>query len=178
MTDVTLGNVILSYPNLWTPKAAKGSDNPKFSATFILPADFDKTDLKAAVEEAKVAKWGTNIPQNLKSQIKKVDGGIYDGYWCVTSNTSPEYPPQVVDANVNPILDKTQIFAGCTVNVSLGVFGYDVASKGVAFGLNHVQLVSNVNVTRLDGSKQAKDVFKKIEGAPPPVAEVGEEGSF
>lgn len=168
--SVVIENAILSYPNLFAPKCPKGSTTPKYSATFILPEGYDTTEIKAAIAQAKADKWAGNVPGELKSQIKKVKDGPYAGRICIATNAGEDYPPKVVDQNVNPMMDKSQIFAGCVVNAAVGFFGYNTGSNGVGCGLNMVQLVSNQNVTRLDGAQDAKDVFKKVAGATAPAA--------
>jgi len=160
--SIVIENAILSYPHLFTAKPAKGSDKPRFSVSLILPENFDWTEVKQAVVDAKNEKWGQHIPATLKSQIKKVPEGPYKGRYCISANSNEEYPPEIVDQNVNPLIDQKQLFAGCVVNAGVSFFGYDTGSNGVGCGLNHVQLVTNVGVQRLDGSKSAKEVFKKI----------------
>ena len=164
-TSIELYNCILSFPNLYTPRAAKGSNTPKYSAQIILPQNADWGAINAAIAEATTNKWGANPPANLKSQIKQVAEGPYAGYWAISANSNADNPPDVVDQNVERLLDQRMIFAGCIVNVHINFYGYDTGSNGIGAGLNIVMLVDNINVTRLDNTKTAKDVFQAMPNA-------------
>jgi hypothetical protein len=177
--DIVLQGVILSYPHLFTPRIVQQGQDPKFSANFILPANFDWSQVQAAVQEAINEKWGANVPPNLKMPWDTVPAldknnqpAPHAGEYFLKSNCQADSRPQVVDQNVNPIIDQSQIFAGCIVNAYVQAYGYDKqVNKGVSLGLNAIQLVDNVNVTRMGGGgRDATEVFQAVPGSPAPTA--------
>ena len=182
-TDIVLSNVILSYPHLITPWAGQQNQEPKYNCAIIFPQNFGQWgELQQCVENAKMNKWGANAPQNLKLpwlnrylQPNVLKEGPYAG--CYVINANGDRKPQLVDANVQEVKDmvaKSVFFAGAIVNVYVNFYGYSTSgNNGVGTGLRMVQLVDNVNVTRLDGdTKEASEVFKTIPGAPAPTTAV------
>ena len=148
-TTFTTGKVRLSYPALFAPKAAPGSDRLKYSASIIVPKS-DKATLKKiqdAVEEAKnlgkTTKWGGKIPAKLKTPLRdgdeeRPDDPAYaDSYFF---NCSSDRKPGIVDRNLQAILDPEEIYAGCYVRVNVNAYPFDSnGNRGIAMGLNHVQ---------------------------------------
>ena len=118
---------------------------------------------------ATTEKWPTGAPDNLQSQIKKVESGPYAGRFCISANANIDHKPTVVDQDLSPILDSSEIFAGVIANAACAVFGYDVGKPGVGWGINFLQLVRNTgdDIIRLDNSQSVEDVFAKVAGAPP-----------
>ena len=46
----------------------------------------------------------------------------------------------MVDVNLNPILDSSELYSGCYARVSLNFFPYtNAGNKGVGVGLNNIQ---------------------------------------
>ena len=85
---------------------------------------------------------------------------IYEGFYYI--NTSSKRKPQVVDRQVQPILDDSEIWSGCWANVTIAVFAFDVPeNKGVSFGLNNVQKVKEGD--RLGGAANADEDFVEID---------------
>ena len=166
-TKIVLQNVVISFPNLFTPRAPKGSDTVRYSASLILPQNVDWSAIKTAVATATAEKWPQGAPATLKSQISQVMEGPYKGHYAISANASVDHKPTTVDQNLAPIMDTSAIFAGCIVNAQVSFFGYDKGSNGVGVGLNMVQLVKSDGVTRLDNTQAAEEVFGKIAGAPP-----------
>jgi len=166
--DLVLENVVISYPTLFVPKQINGKGDPKFSATLILPANFDWGRVQAAAQEAITAKFGASVPANLRMPWKDATEDGFPGQFKV--NAYSDRAIQVVDQQVQPVMDQNQIFAGCIVNAYIRLYGYPNNGGGVAAGLNIIQIVNNTTVTRLDNAKSAKEVFQPIAGAPPPLA--------
>ena len=167
--DIVLKGII-SYPNVFEAKQINGKGDPKFSASIILDPQTDWAAVQACVQEALVTKFGVgSIPQNYKSPFSQADEDGFPGLWLIHGYS--DRPVQVTDQRVQPVMDRSQVFAGCVVNVYVRFYGFDNAgNKGVGVGLNAVQIVDNVNVKLLDNTKDAKDVFKPIAGAPPALA--------
>ena len=136
-----------SYLHCWEPEAINGGE-PKYSVSAIIPKSDKETikKIQAAVEAAKqesLSKWGGKIPPNLKLPLR--DGDIdrpedeaYKG--CYFFNANSRQAPQVVDKQVQPILDQTEVYSGCYGRISVNFYGYNSnGNRGVAAGLGNIQ---------------------------------------
>lgn len=166
--DIVLTGII-SYPNVFVPKQINGRGDPKFSGTLILDPATDWDAAQACVQEAIAAKFPQGAPANLRMPFQPADEDGFPGQWKI--HAYGDRQPQVVDQRVQPVMDQNQLFAGCKVNMYVRFYGYDASgNRGVGVGLNAVQILDNVNVKRLDNSKDAKDVFQAVPGAPAQLA--------
>lgn len=149
---MTTGKARLSYPNLFKPRdAEKPGAKPKFGCSLIIPKAAEKTlELIERCTQAAIAKgletWG-----NLSAkQIQKLKLPLRDG--DEDRDTQPEYAdaffincttatkPGIFDRDNQPIIDETEVYAGCFVRASLNFYPYDFeGTKGVAVGLNLIQ---------------------------------------
>lgn len=162
-TKVVTGEVRLSYVHLFEKYAYDEKQDPKYSVTLLIPKSDTKTieALRAAEAEAteygRSNKWGGKVPKDLKPSIIKdgdEDADDYPerrGHWMMTVRSDNK--PGVVDANVQPVMDSNEVYSGCYARASLNAFAYkSPVSKGVSFGLNHVQKLRDGeplgNVTR------------------------------
>lgn len=152
---VVTGRVRLSYSHLTKPRAAKAGDMPKYSVTFLVPkfdvATRQRMDaaVNAAIIEATAAKWNGVRPPQPANPIYDGDGlrpngeNFSDeckGHWVITA--SSEQRPEVVDANLNPIINESEIYSGMYANVSCRFFGYfNSGKKGIGCGLGNIQKV-------------------------------------
>lgn len=168
-TKVTTGKIRLSYANLFEPKSINGGDL-KYSVSVIIPKS-DKDTLKAikeAVDEAKEVgktKWNGKIPANLKTPLHdgdtdRPDDEAYENSYFVNANSNNK--PGVVDQNVQPILDATEVYSGCYARVTLNFFAFNTSgNKGVGCGLGNVQKIADGEP--LGGMTRAEDDFDSIE---------------
>ena len=169
MADYIIQDVILSYPNLWEPKQYKGTGKPRYSANFIFPANYDFTVIMQQIEQAKAE---AGLPANCHIPLSQVEDGPYKGQWQIAAYAY-NYAPQVVDQALNPVMDKSQVFAGCKVNANIDIYAYTNVGSGVSAGLKHVMIVDNSDaMPRLDNRRDAADVFSAVQGAPAPTAPV------
>lgn len=164
--ELALQNVIINYPNLFDAKQINGTGDPKFSATLILPVDFDWGPVQQSVNEAIAAKWGANPPAGIKMPWTDAGPDGFPNQFLCKAYSGVDRPPQVADQLVQPVMDRGLIFSGCLVNAYVRFYGYPNNGGGIAVGLNGIMLVDNVNVTRLDNRKDLKEVFQPIAGAP------------
>ena len=159
-----------SYLHAFEPDSINGSD-PKYSVSLII--DKKDTDLiakiKKAVEQAKEdgkSKWGGKIPANLKLPLR--DGDLdrpedeaYAGAYFINANS--KQAPQVVDRNVQPILDQSELYSGCYIRASVTFYAYNSnGNKGIAAGLGNIQRVRNGEP--LGSRMNAKDEFDAVDG--------------
>lgn len=164
-TAVTTGKVRLSYAHLFEPFAQNPKDDPKFSCTILIPKSDTKTleAIKKAQLAAKKAKFGDRPPSNLKNTLHDGDEEAdlernpeYAGHFYMSINSKTR--PGVVDRDVNPIIDSTEVYSGCWALVQMNAYGYDNSGgKGITFGLNHVMKVGDDDY--LGGRSRAEDVF-------------------
>jgi len=154
-TRVVTGKVRLSYAFLFEPRTNDPERDPVYSVTILIPKEDETTlekihaAIEAAKEEGKDKTWGGRVPGNLKLTL-------HDGDEEADLERNPEYAghmymamsskqrPGVVDRDLNPILDSTQVYSGCYARVSINAFPYsNSGNKGVSFGLNNVQFLED-----------------------------------
>lgn len=147
-TRIVTGEVRLSYAHVWEPNSIQGG-KPKYSVSLIIP----KTDtatitaIERAVDaaiDAGIAKFGGKKPKKAALKLPLRDGDTerdddaYAGAYFVNANSLT--PPQVVDANVAPILDRSEVYSGCYARVSLSFYAFNTnGNKGIACGLGNIQ---------------------------------------
>lgn len=170
-TKVTTGKVRLSYTHLFEPHAIEGNE-PKYSTSVLIPKT-DKetlTAIKEAVEQVKAeskGKWGGKVPPNLKTPLRdgdaeRPDDEAYKG--CYFLNANSKNKPGVVDANVQPVLDATEVYSGCYGRLTLNFYAYSASgNKGVACGLGNVQKLAEGEP--LGGFTRAEDDFTAVASA-------------
>lgn len=172
-TKVVTGTVRLSYVHLFEPYAQDSDNEEKYSCVILIPKSDKKTlkkiddAIKAAAEQGKNSKFDGKIPGNLQTTLHDGDeeGDLeknpeYEGnmYMSISSKTKPG----IVDSDVNPILDSTEVYSGCYARVSINAFPYNYkGKKGVSFGLNHVQKVKDGDY--LGGRSRAEDDFEPLD---------------
>lgn len=171
-TKVITGKVRLSYVHLFEAFTNQPGQEAKFSVVLLIPKK-DKTTLKnlhaaqqAALELGKDSRFGGKIPKEWNDTIHDGDEADldknpeYEGHWYMS--VSSKTKPGIVDQDVNPILDSTEVYSGCYARVSVNCFPYlHSGKKGVSFGLNHVQKLGDGDF--LGGRSKAEDDFDSVE---------------
>ena len=166
-TKVVTGiNTRFSYFNCWEPVSINGS-KLKYSISVLIP----KTDtvtinkineaIDIAIEEG-IARFGGKKPNKATLKLPLRDGDLerdndaYKGHYFINANSINA--PQIVDANLNPILDRNEVYSGCYGRVSLNFYAFNSnGNKGIACGLGNVQKLRDGEP--LGGSSSAKDDF-------------------
>jgi len=168
-TKVVTGKCRLSYVNVFQPRAAKPGQKEKYSVCVLIP----KTDtatinkVKAAVKaaaEAGVGTLGGKIPAGLKNPLRdgdtERDAPEYKGHYFINANSTQK--PGVVDMNVQPILDPSEVYSGCYGRVSLNFYAYNQeGNKGIGAGLQNLQKMADGEP--LSGRSRAEDDFTAAE---------------
>lgn len=155
VTNVTTGEVRMSYVHLFKPYAFTPGQEEKYSVTVLVP----KTDtdtmarIHAAIEAAKqqgtTDKWGGQCPPIVPTPVYDGDGvrpsdGMAfgpecKGHWVFTASAKADYPPEVVDAHGNPIINQSEAYSGMYGRVNVSFFPYLFGGKkGVGCGLGPV----------------------------------------
>lgn len=165
-SKVVTGVVRLSYANVWEPVSINGS-KPKYSVSLIIPKDDKQTvdAINRAVENAikdGAAKFGGKVPPRGSLKLPLRDGDTerddeaYKGSYFVNANSTTA--PQIVDRQVQPILDRGEIYSGCFARVSVNFYAFNSnGNRGIACGLGNIQKIRDGEP--LGGKTSAADDF-------------------
>ncbi len=156
------------------------NDPPKYELTLLFPPGTDLTELKNAARAAVKAKWGDKVPKGLRSPFRDAaekDGldGYSPGWTFIAFRTTRR--PGVVDANVQPIIDAEEFYAGCWARVTCNPYAYQRKGNcGVAFGLNNIQKMKEDE--SFQGGSRAEDDFAGGANDPNAYETAGEDDIF
>ena len=167
---ITGPNTTFSYLNCWDPKAIQGG-TPKFSVSLIIPKSDVKTieKIKAAIQAAyeegqsKLKGNGKSVPalSVIKTPLRdgdleRPDDEAYKNSYFINANSGTA--PGIVDADRNPIIDRSEMYSGVKGRASINLYAYNVnGNRGIACGLNNLQKISDG--TPLGGKSRAEDDF-------------------
>lgn len=166
-TKVVTGIVRLSYANVWEPKSINGGAE-KFSVSLIVPKSDTKTiaainaAVDAAITEGK-GKFGGKVPNKAALKLPLRDGDIdrpddeaYADSYFVNANSNTA--PQVVDKDVNPVFERSEIYSGVYARVSVNFYAFNSnGNRGIACGLGNIQKIRDGEP--LGGRSSASDDF-------------------
>lgn len=169
-TKVVTGiNTRLSYANIWEPKSINGGKE-KYSVSLIIPKSDTKTvtaiekAIDAAIEEG-IGKFGGKKPNKAALKLPLRDGDLkkddvnYKDTYFINANSITA--PQIVDKQVQPILDQTEVYSGCYARVSISFYAFNTnGNRGVACGLGNIQKIRDGEP--LGGHSSASDDFTAI----------------
>ncbi|MCI6369249.1 DUF2815 family protein [Limosilactobacillus coleohominis] len=169
-TKVVTGiNTRLSYANIWEPKSINGGKE-KYSVSLIIPKSDTKTvtaiekAIDAAIEEG-IGKFGGKKPNKAALKLPLRDGDLekddvnYKDAYFINANSITA--PQIVDKQVQPILDQTEVYSGCYARVSISFYAFNTnGNRGVACGLGNIQKIRDGEP--LGGHSSASDDFTAI----------------
>lgn len=163
-----------SYANVWEPKSINGS-TPKYSVSLIIPKDDAvtvnkvKAAIQAAYEEGQVKLKGNgrSVPSlnALKTPLRdgdmeRPDDPTYAN--CYFINTNFAAAPGIVDADCNPILERSEVYSGVYGRASINFYAFNSnGNKGIACGLNNLQKIQDGEP--LGSMSRAEDDFADLE---------------
>ena len=170
-TKVITGvNTRWSYVNAWEAKSINGGA-PKFSVSLIIPKSDTKTieKIKAAIQAAyeegqgKLKGNGKSVPalSVLKTPLRdgdaeRPDDEAYADAYFINANSATA--PGIVDANCNPILERSEVYSGVYGRASINFYAFNSnGNKGIACGLNNLQKIRDGE--QLGGKSRAEDDF-------------------
>ena len=170
-TKVITGvNTRWSYVNAWEPKSINGGA-PKYSVSLIIPKSDTKTlekiraAIKAAYEEGqgKLKGNGKSVPalSVLKTPLRngdteRPDDEAYADSYFINANSGTA--PGIVDADRNPIIDRSEVYSGVYGRASINFYAFNSnGNKGIACGLNNLQKIRDGKP--LGGKSRAEDDF-------------------
>lgn len=111
----------LTYFHGWEPVSINGAP-AKFMTGVLIPKSDEETvnavnrAIDAAIEEG-IAKFGGRRPNKAAIKLPLRDGDIerdddaYRGHYFINANSRTA--PQIVDRQVRPILDQSEVYSGC-----------------------------------------------------------------
>ncbi|MCR0265016.1 DUF2815 family protein [[Clostridium] innocuum] len=170
-TKVITGvNTRWSYANVWDPKSINGGA-PKFSVSLIIPKSDIVTvnKIKAAIQTAyeegqsKLKGNGKTVPalSVLKTPLRdgdleRPDDEAYTGCYFINANSASA--PGIVDADRQPIIDRSEVYSGVYGRASINFYAFNSnGNKGIACGLNNLQKIKDGEP--LGGKSRAEDDF-------------------
>ena len=171
---ITGPNTVFSYLNCWEPKAIQGG-NPKYSVSLIIPKSDTRTiqKIKAAIQAAyeegqsKLKGNGKTVPalSVIKTPLRdgdleRPDDEAYKNAFFINANSGTA--PGIVDADCNPILNRSEMYSGVRGRASINLYAYNVnGNRGSACGLNNLQKLADG--TPLGGHSRAEDDFAGLD---------------
>ncbi len=171
---ITGKNTRWSYAHVWEPASINGG-SPKYSVSLIIPksdtATVEKINaaIQAAYEEgaSKLKGSGKSIPalKSIKTPLRdgdleRPDDEAYAGCYFINAN-SPD-APGIVDADRQPILDKSEVYSGVYGRASISLYAFNSnGNRGIACGLNNLQKIRDGEP--LGGKASAEDDFADLD---------------
>ena len=132
----------VSFPHLFKAQKMNESSDPKYGLSMLFPKGADLSNMKKVANETAKEKWGDKMPNNIHSPFINQGDYEYEGYeaGAIFVRATSKHKPGVVDANVQPIIDESEIYPGCYARATVRPFAYDVnGNRGVSFGLQNIQ---------------------------------------
>lgn len=154
-TKVITGvNTRWSYANVWDPKSINGG-TPKYSVSLIIPKSDTvtvnkiKAAIQAAYEEGESKLKGSSktcppldaIKTPLRDGDKERPGDeAYANSYFINANSGTA--PGIVDADRQPILDRSEVYSGVYGRASINLYAFNSnGNRGIACGLNNLQKI-------------------------------------
>lgn len=172
MKVITGPNTRWSFANVWEAKSINGG-TPKYSVSLIIPKSDTKTvaGIKAAIEaayregEAKLKGNGKTVPSlsaiktPLRDGQERPDDPAYANAYFVNANSTTA--PGVVDADLQPILERSEVYSGVYGRASVTFYAFNSnGARGIACGLNNLQKIRDGEP--LGGRSRPEDDFATV----------------
>ena len=166
-TKFILGPGKLSFPKIFTPNDAEYGG--KYSATLLLPPEYDFGPLKKAMLDVAVAKFGPDRqkwPRNLRGPAQTIrpceEKSHLTGYlpgWHFVSAASKDQPG-IIDGALQKVADPREAYPGRWAMMSVNVYAYSNVTHGVSLGLQNVQLRQHDDP--FSSRQRAEDEFEQM----------------
>ena len=106
--------------------------------------------IAAATEKGVSDKWNGVRPPVIPNPVydgdgvRPSDGMAFGpecrGHYVLTASAKADYPPEVVDAQLNPVINQSEIYSGIYARVNISFFPYAFGGKkGIGCGLGPIQ---------------------------------------
>lgn len=169
--------VHLFEPHKFKAKPGQADKEPSFSVLLV----FDDATargpemkaLKKACVDVAVEKFGADALEKIKRNKIRVPWRDADDYaeygepftdeGAVMINFKSTTAPGVVDRRARDIMNQKDVYAGCKMRVSFGIWPYDTdGSKGITLLLNNAQKTGEGK--KLAGRADASEEFDTVDG--------------
>lgn len=145
-----------SYARLFDPRI-NDDGKAEFSVSLIIPKSSTITieKIQAAIEaayregEAKLKGNGKSVPalETLKTPLRdgdleKPDDPAYANSYFVNAKCR-DTAPEIVDADLQRILDRTEVYSGCYGRADISFYAYNNRSKGIGCWLHGLQKIAD-----------------------------------
>lgn len=156
-TNVTTGQVRLSFVHLFQPHANQPGQEPKYSTTILIPKSDVATmqrinaAIEAAAQKGVAGIWNGARPPQLKTPIWDGDGVRQNGepfgpeckgHWVLTASSKQQQA--IVDVNLNPIINRSEVYSGMYARVNINFFPFsNSGNRGIGAGLGPVQKLAD-----------------------------------
>lgn len=173
-SQITLGDVRLSFPVLFEAKAFDDKGKKEFSATFLIPKTSPQAaQIKAALIAVANDKWGAKGPETLKRLFEDDrlclhdgDKKDYDGYagnFYVRATNATR--PLIINRDRSQIqAEDGIIYSGCYVNAIVSLWAQDNKfGKRINANLRGVQFFKGGEAFS-GGGTASVDEFAAVEG--------------
>lgn len=178
---VQVNKAVLSWDGLRTPETRQsGSINYNISFLMLKTApEYAELDAIAKAQLASgqfkgVLPPGGHMPLELIADPAKY-GAQYNNHLVIKAGTSRGVPT-ICDNNLQslqPMVFGPMLYPGCIINVLVDSWDYNTINKGVAFGLQGIQIVdSTAPVLPVAAGMSPDDVTKAFGGQAPATAAV------
>jgi hypothetical protein len=167
MSVITLKNVRLSFPQIWTAKAFNEGQQAKFSANFLLDKDTDKSqidNLKKEIKKAVTLHFNGDTPKGMKVFLGDGEEKAYDGYEnAMYVSASGKNRPTIIDRDRTQLVEEDgKPYAGAYVNAAISIWIMDNKwGKRVNANLVAIQFVKD-GETFGSGAVKADEIFDDI----------------
>lgn len=180
MANVLTPKFRVSYPNVFKAKKNDLNGKDEYSLVALFPKGADLSKLKAAAQEAVIAKFGTDksrYPKNMRSPFRdqveraKIDdttgkktlpAGYEEG--AIFLNLKSAQKPGLINQAKEDIIDASEFYAGCWAHATINAYAYNhKGNAGVSFGLGNIQKLQDGDP--LGSRTSAQDDFEVIAGA-------------
>lgn len=159
-TRIVTGEARFSFVHLLQPRESQYGGEAKYSVTVLVPKTDTATKaridaaIEAAKEKGRVEKWNGVIPPVVAVPVYDGDGvrpsdgqpfgDECKGHWVFTATSKVTEPPKIVDANINPIIDATEVYSGMYGRIAVNFAPYaNAGKKGIG-----VYIATNIQKTR------------------------------
>ena len=145
-----------SYVRVFEPKV-NDEGKSEFTISLIIPKSSTRTieKIKAAIQaayadgESKLAGNSKTAPPlaSIRTPLRdgdldKPDDPAYKDAYFINAKCWNN-PPKVVDANMNVIIDKTEVYSGCYGRAHIEFYAYNNKAKGIGCLLHGLQKIAD-----------------------------------
>ncbi|MCL2876662.1 MAG: DUF2815 family protein [Betaproteobacteria bacterium] len=155
---IVTGTCRASFCHLIQPKRNANSGEPRYSVTLLLPKSDVATKqmidyaIEAAAQNGMARLWNGQRPPMLPTPIydgdgvRPSDGAPFSdeckGHWVFTA--SGKQQPSIVDTNLQPILQPTEVYSGMYIRAGVTFFPYfQQGKRGIGCALDNVQKLAD-----------------------------------